>query len=491
MIHRRLFMLLILMGVTLLVSCGPAQTSSTSTTTPLPEPNLPNPAAVYCEQHGGKLEIVTTADGSQSGLCIFPDGSTCDEWTYFRGECKLGDSLVTPDPMVSPTAVPTSPTASPASTATPVPAATPSPAANPVSAVTPGSVPVTPAGHPAADSRTAVEAIREFMGNPELAVTYSGTGTHPENSSMVVDEYESADAAFMVEPQSSLVVNMQKKNVGSSVKAILPGDELERIVRAFLAAKSPCFGAAEDLLKFTSSGKIGNRFFRWQSPRPNMDRPLDQPTFVQVGLSVDGTIFGYVDSGICELVRNRPAHVTPIPTDTPIPTPEPLFQCRLTATAAADKYPGWIQCTNARYGFSFRYPADWSLKEIGDPIDTMSGHAVHLIHPTDPAVKMIIAFKRADEDQRIAPTGMGDGELLSRGAVSFLGQEVERIARVALNKDMVVYYGWPRSAAKSADLVFWLALDCACSASDPAVNGLTPEVEQIADAIVESIETTK
>jgi hypothetical protein len=29
------------------------------------------------------------ADGSQSGVCVFPDGSTCDEWAYFRGECGL------------------------------------------------------------------------------------------------------------------------------------------------------------------------------------------------------------------------------------------------------------------------------------------------------------------------------------------------------------------------------------------------------------------
>jgi hypothetical protein len=244
-------------------------------------------------------------------------------------------------------------------------------------------------------------------------------------------------------------------------------------------------------MKFTSSGKIGNRFFRWQSPHPDPDRPLDQPAFVQVGVSVDGTIFGYVDSGICELARNRPAYVTPIPIDTPIPIPEPLFQCRLATTTAADKYPGWFQCINAKYGFSFRYPPDWILKEIVDPVNTMSGHAVHLTHPTDPSVRMIIAFKRADEERRIAPTGMGDGELISRGSVSLLGQQVERLARVFLEKDMAVYYGWPRSAAAGGDLVFWLALDCACSAGDPAVAGLAPEVEQIADGIVESIEVTK
>ena len=48
---------------------------------------MPNPASVYCEQNGNTLEIQTAADGSQSGVCVFPDGSTCDEWAYFRGEC--------------------------------------------------------------------------------------------------------------------------------------------------------------------------------------------------------------------------------------------------------------------------------------------------------------------------------------------------------------------------------------------------------------------
>jgi putative hemolysin len=43
------------------------------------ESGLPNPASVYCEQNGGKLEIVTAADGSQSGRCVFPDGTGCDE----------------------------------------------------------------------------------------------------------------------------------------------------------------------------------------------------------------------------------------------------------------------------------------------------------------------------------------------------------------------------------------------------------------------------
>lgn len=63
--------------------------------TPTPAPNMPNPASTYCQEHGGTLEIVTAADGSQSGLCRFPDGSACDEWAYFRGECAPGGATPT------------------------------------------------------------------------------------------------------------------------------------------------------------------------------------------------------------------------------------------------------------------------------------------------------------------------------------------------------------------------------------------------------------
>ena len=60
----------------------------TACTAPQPQTGIPNPASVYCEQKGNTLEIRTAADGSQSGVCVFPDGSTCDEWAYYRGECS-------------------------------------------------------------------------------------------------------------------------------------------------------------------------------------------------------------------------------------------------------------------------------------------------------------------------------------------------------------------------------------------------------------------
>ena len=77
---------IILMALT---ACAAPQTqaASESAATDTPQASMPNPASVYCTQQGNKLEILTAADGSQNGICIFPDGSACDEWAYYRGEC--------------------------------------------------------------------------------------------------------------------------------------------------------------------------------------------------------------------------------------------------------------------------------------------------------------------------------------------------------------------------------------------------------------------
>src|SRR3989338_9433575 len=54
---------------------------------------LANPASVNCEEKGGKLKIKTDSSGNQYGLCKFTDGSECEEWAYFRGECAPGQTV--------------------------------------------------------------------------------------------------------------------------------------------------------------------------------------------------------------------------------------------------------------------------------------------------------------------------------------------------------------------------------------------------------------
>lgn len=48
---------------------------------------LANPASTHCVDKGGSLEIRTGPDGGQAGYCTLPNGTVCEEWAYFRGEC--------------------------------------------------------------------------------------------------------------------------------------------------------------------------------------------------------------------------------------------------------------------------------------------------------------------------------------------------------------------------------------------------------------------
>jgi putative hemolysin len=67
-----------------------------------PQASMPNPASVYCTQQGYLTEIRTADDGSQAGTCIFPDGSECDEWAYYRGECApASQSVPTSSPIAA------------------------------------------------------------------------------------------------------------------------------------------------------------------------------------------------------------------------------------------------------------------------------------------------------------------------------------------------------------------------------------------------------
>lgn len=66
-----------------------------TTTLNIPSTQIANPASVNCKAKGGTSEIITAGDGSQSGICKFPDGTQCEEWALYRNECKPGVSPVT------------------------------------------------------------------------------------------------------------------------------------------------------------------------------------------------------------------------------------------------------------------------------------------------------------------------------------------------------------------------------------------------------------
>jgi putative hemolysin len=97
---KRIFLFVSLaLLVFILAACGtppsaaPTATSPTPSTTVATQPpaaNLPNPASENCVKQGGTISIQKNSDGSEYGLCVFPDGKQCEEWAMQRGECPVG-----------------------------------------------------------------------------------------------------------------------------------------------------------------------------------------------------------------------------------------------------------------------------------------------------------------------------------------------------------------------------------------------------------------
>lgn len=44
---------------------------------------LANPASVFCEEQGGKIEMQENEVG-QASYCVFEDGKICEEWALFQ-----------------------------------------------------------------------------------------------------------------------------------------------------------------------------------------------------------------------------------------------------------------------------------------------------------------------------------------------------------------------------------------------------------------------
>ncbi|HCT29210.1 MAG TPA: hypothetical protein DIW31_00390 [Bacteroidales bacterium] len=48
---------------------------------------IPNPASLYVKFMGYKSKVSVDEFGNQTRVCVFPDSTECDEWSFFRGTC--------------------------------------------------------------------------------------------------------------------------------------------------------------------------------------------------------------------------------------------------------------------------------------------------------------------------------------------------------------------------------------------------------------------
>jgi putative hemolysin len=92
------WMMLVLLWLAACTSAADEAVAETEAPVKWPDPTSPspefdqadvglaNPASVHCEEQGGRLEMRDDENGSH-GVCVFDDGSECEEWAFWRGEC--------------------------------------------------------------------------------------------------------------------------------------------------------------------------------------------------------------------------------------------------------------------------------------------------------------------------------------------------------------------------------------------------------------------
>lgn len=83
--------------LSLVVGCAADPGASDNQGAQSSEIGLANPAAVHCQ----KLGYETSGDD-----CVFHDGSSCEQWAFFRGECSAPAPKPAPNPTPGPVCTP-------------------------------------------------------------------------------------------------------------------------------------------------------------------------------------------------------------------------------------------------------------------------------------------------------------------------------------------------------------------------------------------------
>jgi putative hemolysin len=329
--------------------------------------SLPNLASVFCEEQGYKLEIRTASDGSQAGVCIFPDGSECDEWSFFRGECK-------------------------------------------------------PASYPEYDSYG-----WKIYTNNVLGYSFH----YPANAQVTINN----------DPSKSLFISGPGME-GEAWSIAHPGDRSE-------------FHPPEnvDLLQWLTdhyllgevrmsdeqiAGITAIHFRHESSPQSPAD---DKYFFARAGQLYLVTIGHSSEVEDWEL-NNRflqsinffePASNLANPT--PIPTALPVDP---------STYAEWMTYTNPMYNFTIRLPEVWAVEEVtsGDPL--LIGHAINLYSLMNPsAMNIRLTIRRVGEDIPLWPTGVGQGEFIQHGTLDIAGLPAQRMLLVCPSGEItsIWYHG--------------------------------------------------
>jgi hypothetical protein len=153
-------------------------------------------------------------------------------------------------------------------------------------------------------------------------------------------------------------------------------------------------------------------------------------------------------------------------------------------------YQGWWTYTHSVYGFSIMLPEDWSVEEITASDPNMNGHALNL-HPQSPAGKenIRLTFRRAGEEARLWPTGVGQGEFIPQGTLDVAGQPAQRLLLVCPTGEVTaIWYhqdeGLPNLARGDLEFGFIFTAASHCEAG----YSLSGKVQRVGEMIIASLE---
>ena len=134
---------------------------------------------------------------------------------------------------------------------------------------------------------------------------------------------------------------------------------------------------------------------------------------------------------ILESFERIPATVQATLTVTPSPTLSPTESQSPTENA----YPGWARYVNAEYGFAFRYPITWTLAQLVGGQETPFGPTANAVQLARDSLILDIQYQRAGENRFLGTGDVAAGDIMERGPVTFLGEQVHQSVLVFEGKD--------------------------------------------------------
>jgi putative hemolysin len=317
--------------------------------------NLPNPASVYCKQQGFTLEIRTATDGSQTGFCKFPDGSECDEWVYFRGECQSNSA---------------------------------------------GSTDMVPNGWKIYSDETLGYQFYLPVG---AQIT---TNDEPLNSLFVdgaVMEAETWSIAhptdrpeFQLPLDTDLLQWLNDHNMVGENRQ--PDEKIAGTTAIHFRHEASQQSYAFDQYYFANAGQL---------------------YLITIGHS-SGIEDWNLNNTFLQSFRFSTSQAAPVPTSS-----------STVMTVEMTSYLNWNTYTNNNYGFSIKFPEGWIVEEADSNDPLLGGHAINLDNIlNDRAGHIRITYRQIGDDTLLWPTGVGEGEFITNGILDIAGQPASRLLLV-------------------------------------------------------------